>query len=61
MATSKPRLPISRGRRVMRWGDDNAWSCQNVARANELLAGRVQGEVAYLRDKVERSGSSPPN
>jgi hypothetical protein len=46
---------------VMRWGDDNAWSCQNVARANELLAGRVQGEVAYLRDKVERSGSSPPN
>jgi hypothetical protein len=45
----------------MRWGDDNAWSCQNVARANELLAGRVQGEVAYLRDKVERSGSSPPN
>ena len=28
---------------------------------NEQLAGRAQGEVAYLRDKVEHSGQQPPN
>lgn len=46
---------------VVRLGDDNPWSCQGVAQANEQLAGRVQGEVAYLRDKVERAGSPPPD